>query len=1604
MLRTSTDLEGGAASGAPVDGASVCADTVSQMNEPPICKIAPKPRHIDLGQENFNLGALILTCEIPNSVIQNAISLCAASSDPKALCDLMVSHPLPLAKCYHSLYSRIVMMFLNPSFVPSVTDAQIQCVLSMTVQGFPNLSIDTPYMKSGKDSIMKMLSALRFIAVKLQHSVGDPEIKIYQDVVDLLVTLPRWQQILIDECITVSRGALINLATNITLKNFNWFMGKLKISTSVELIDKVLRSPSVVGKCLAIWKLLEIHDLIWQSIDWAAFENLVSTLYTIISWLMDKCKMAAQYAKEGWNWVSAKFRRETTEENRFPTAGTNLPENPAEPAAFQMMAAEMLLNEIDHPERNEAARLLIENQREIHERDPEQPALPAPEEVYAALDGVAAAHVEELSQTSLGRQIVDWIKKVFGDVCIFFRDNPLVAGFISLIISMGSALGITVSEFKTSGDKKSFFKKVSNASKDMYYLQRGKESFWSSVKDFFTIAKEAAGICDEPEVVAFKETLSTLMDSSEVMVTECQSSPGHFVNDPIKFHAFRREIDSIRKQYREVIKFSPTVNLQSLNPIWQQLNKNYNTLLGMWNRHMTATGMRPKPVVIWLYGKTKLGKSEFANWLIDEYNKQTGKAWQTFTISKGPDFWNGFSQQQVIKIDDFNSFTGPEGCLDALAVMNLATCADYNPSIAALDDKLIRATPSLIVICSNFPTVPMNCGINDMQAFEGRRDMLLKVEWPEHMRCDVDADCEHIKERDRKNADIMSDFSHLRFVAKRPLVNARDEEAVVDTMASASTIKVVVNGQLVDQVYRPNEIIQVLQEKIAESERRHLAALKRREAHLQPPENALLQATGELTDWERYPNLLLIGAPGIGKSKVLESIKLKKNAEEILYITSLSDFESFAAGGFVSAKKIVIVEDTTTIYRSPKFIEFMLKFKERVDSGRSDIPLWIVATNMDVLEDAFPTGEELDVMTRRSVNINFYFRQKYWLGIWGTSYSKDDVKGCSPDEIDKYVTYVVEEPGKKACTMTNFGLIEWISKHELSRVACSIATSLNVKTELEYQTMASVPMSSDDFIRLMNTPGTLQTAIGKLLSGTFTSKIYTKFELGRKIMKTFKSMIHVAGSYFSDMDSFILCGLNGGFFKNFHGSNYVLAFTDKAYYIETVGDHLDAGLYVTNCYTPEDLAQQVGATMQGLTNLDFLAVGMANLPPWFMLAGDILAIIFKMGFTFGSIASSISDNTALFRAIQMENVVTEAKDKYLDKAVEGVGDKFATIVNPAYGETPSFSFGGAKYEPAFETPSDPDSKKSTNTKSGKKRGGRGGGKKHEWKFAKGVAQADVTKEPIDEITHFINDNLVVDAKQEMMIDPSMPITVKAIAKNCVEIVSGSGSRLVYGLMIHDRIGTTVNHVTMQHDSNDLYIRTVDGITSKLKVIKQDEVTDCMDFEVGDKCPAFKNITAHLIPGSSSNLEDALAVLVTVTRDHDFGPMPCLQMRYYRINAMKQLKIDEKYFVSLRSYVGNVVGFGITPPIETRAGDCGSVLIVCDPKRPQKVIGLHAAANTTQGFARPLTREMFIDSAKLESLVLPTAMGEFVPFQHENDPFGNPVVAKCKNPPYKPKKN
>lgn len=223
--------------------------------------------------------------------------------------------------------------------------------------------------------------------------------------------------------------------------------------------------------------------------------------------------------------------------------------------------------------------------------------------------------VTELESTEMGRGFLEWFKTMVKDVYEYFRSNPIIGGVIAFVFSIMSGIGITVGKFTNAFDRRSFWERVSSCSKDFYYLSRGQDSVAKVFGDFGQVFRAMMGIDDNPQVTAFKENLVSITEKAEFMNKICTTKPEVITNDPQKLYEFKKDMESIGQQYKTLIRFDPTVNLQVLQPLWMRLNSTYQQLLTHYNKLCNNTGSRQRPYCLWLYGRSNIGKSEFVDHL-----------------------------------------------------------------------------------------------------------------------------------------------------------------------------------------------------------------------------------------------------------------------------------------------------------------------------------------------------------------------------------------------------------------------------------------------------------------------------------------------------------------------------------------------------------------------------------------------------------------------------------------------------------------------------------------------------------------------------------------------------------------------------------------------------------------------------------------------------------------------------------------------------------------------------------------------------------------------------------------------------------------------------
>jgi DNA replication protein DnaC len=1754
-----------------------------------VCKKGVIPRSYNAEYTgDFALGSLIVSCSDIYE-LWNGLQVASVSSQIDSILAVAAKHRTRTGpQCIHSVYSILCGQFMCRHFASFVSQANLVSLLNTKFNVNSDfIAVDNAYVNCYMSNWLDIFVTLQTIASNVTDNFI-PSVAEYSIIVKEISKHPLWVQVMLEETVALRCGPLRDITARVNVQNIGWFMNQIKLTTSVDLLHKLFTSPSVMGKCAAIYSLLEIHGQLWKSTDFSLIESIVPTLYTIIAWIFDKCKLAGTKAGDSWKWVKARFRRGPNEQELYPQAGSKVPDVPtdvvtpesasSEPEftvqcfenwykknilheitaqisnsnnCFFEAVAEFLPGRTAIEIRQEAFNYLNDNRKEIfdalilhgfEEKDanaeidglisdlnegrmlsatmllvaqrafkirlscyeiregkaictvdatysdktsppffiknqdhihwissiepinfernfynllgveqefkwtvPEKPKTPTPpsskpssttdektpsfstmstpEEPklvaeIEATEAETAEVVKELESTEMGRSFMDWFRDLVGDVYTFFKNNPIIGGIMAFAYSVMSGIGIGIGKFTNQFDKRSFWEKVSSCSKDFYYLSRGQDAVAKVFGDFGEIFRSMMGIDDNPAVTTFKQNLVDICDRAEAMNETCVNNPEIISNDPQKLLEFKREMENISKQYRDLIRLDPTVNLQVLTPLWTRLNQTYQHLLTHYGKLCNNKNSRQRPYCLWLYGVSNIGKSEIVDHIIREFNLANGTAWDKFTVSTGPEYLNGFKQERIILVDDFDSFVTQEGCLDAMLVMNMVTCAAYNPNMAHLDDKNLQAKPALVIIVSNFATARLNSGINSFEAFERRRDRLIRVTWPEHEGCAVNAKCSHRKALEQQLVNTgEKTFEHLHFYDEDTMViSHNDYKGKKTPMGKNSSAPIPPNKGFEPKEISFQDIIDDLVERIKyyrlsyeATERAHNRFLQQHAERMKSsevkPEAADVVDNGvnqSISDWESRPNIMLTGPPGTGKSFCLTEIgnRLKRNKKTFKRVQTISDFDAGAASEWFYGKDYttVLFDDFSTFKDSLHLAKFIKAWKERYDNNDPKIATWILGINEDVAIDKFSTLQEYSVFSRRCHEFKFtfkYFREFRNLYI-AKSYQPQDLKKIS--DKDPHSNYVEITDTLKDLKWIQSTLAGHLSAWVPTVFEHVQQTALPLFTQLDVECIATVQASTEEFVEMVNSKGTTVTAMNMLL-GEFQSEKFTKYDIGKRIWKSFNSLSHAHGSHFPNMDEFVITGVNNGFFSNFKDGNFVMKFRDKSYCLVPRNGEVMAGIWAPVDIV-KDMAKLKGVMRSAVTTVDFLSVSHSQLPPWFVLSVSIAEQVLKICAASAVIAHNIHTRNLSNKMLRLHQEMEQNQDKYVDQSLQGVSTKHkdALIENEFINPTPLVT----------ESHSDSsDSKSSKKPQTLRARRIFSKHAKNKWE-SNGTVRLAIVKESAvrDDVKEaciaISEDHPKNTAIAQLATDNGLHDVVRSTIKNFVSICDLNGKHLVHALMIKGVWGTTVNHLFLQYNPSQLQVKTIDGSKYQLKLKKQAADEDRADFELTNYKQTFPDITRHLHHQTTSSFTNKLGCLVHVDLTDQ---LPILTMRFYRIRENAVVTLANCYQVMAWKYQGGISGFSTELPPQTRAGDCGSVMFLCDKGSQQKIIGMHIASSAVEGFFRQLRDIDYIDvgitqcSAQMGQGIL----GEFIPPFYEKDREGTPVCGKCTKPPHVPSK-
>lgn len=145
---------------------------------------------------------------------------------------------------------------------------------------------------------------------------------------------------------------------------------------------------------------------------------------------------------------------------------------------------------------------------------------------------------------------------------------------------------------------------------------------------------------------------------------------------------------------------------------------------------LSAPPVRYEPFVLWMHGPPGTGKTTLSSQLTVDMAKAIHVASAgnpIYTRSPNDEFWNGYSGQPIVLIDDANAVSDPTILGRALSEFQaIKSSANMKLSMPRLEDKNAEMQSLIVSVCSNLRSWKSS-SIVDANAFLRRRDIVVKV-------------------------------------------------------------------------------------------------------------------------------------------------------------------------------------------------------------------------------------------------------------------------------------------------------------------------------------------------------------------------------------------------------------------------------------------------------------------------------------------------------------------------------------------------------------------------------------------------------------------------------------------------------------------------------------------------------------------------------------------------------------------------------------------------------------------------------------------------------------------------------------------------------------
>ncbi|APG77513.1 hypothetical protein 1 [Hubei picorna-like virus 73] len=215
--------------------------------------------------------------------------------------------------------------------------------------------------------------------------------------------------------------------------------------------------------------------------------------------------------------------------------------------------------------------------------------------------------------------------------------------------------------------------------------------------------------------------------------------------------------------------------------------------------------------------------------------------------------------------------------------------------------------------------------------------------------------------------------------------------------------------------------------------------------------------------------------------------------------------------------------------------------------------------------------------------------------------------------------------------------------------------------------------------------------------------------------------------------------------------------------------------------------------------------------------------------------------------------------------------------------------------------------------------------------------------------------------KEALLDQGAKDVMGAVIRNYVQIVTPQQAFLNFGLMIADRYGCTIQHSEHQAiipgTKKDITVMLFSGQVVTARLVARSDIRDLLIFKLDMAAPQFTSILKHLPKKDGRIPLEGKTALFPVLTMQKFGPSKytCFVSR---MRLQKYLPLEEGVPGCGQSYIGNYPSISERVCVGTSPGDCGAALILDGNSIKYRLIGIHKAASSVDGYCADIFQDDF----------------------------------------------